>query len=191
MCVDLSPLRFSRIHFRPVPELKSAQVLSDCTNTVLYVIAVYLQARTVIPNSPQSDMNVRVLRVEMCHGCPLEPSVQILLHASHELACQLLQIQAISELRRNDELEQALIASLLPNAEGDGEVAEFLVARECRRCAAAASRALAHDVPAVSAPLARCFVARVDYAHGTAPVNRFRGLVLPDAPRRFFRDMRA
>ena len=82
---------------------------------------------------PYRVVSVRVLGIEMCHGGPLEPCVQILFHAPHEPAGQHLQIQAISELRRDDELEQALIADVLPSAERHGEVRKFLVVRECRR----------------------------------------------------------
>jgi len=68
--------------------------------------------------------------------------------------------------------------AIYPVAERCGEVRKFLVARERRGCAAAAPGAVAHDVPAVSAPLAGCFVARVNHSDSTTlvePLSRSSG----------------
>jgi PleD family two-component response regulator len=75
----------------------------------------------VVVNSADRDVNVGMLSVVMDGGDPFELCAQVAPHPSHQLASVLLKVQMVSELRRHDDFEEALVSSTLPIVESSGD----------------------------------------------------------------------
>jgi hypothetical protein len=101
--------------------LSSTQILSIVANSLLNVIAGKPQWAGV-RSAAQSDMNVGMVRIEVRDGYPLQPQIQVLFYPSHQLSGVPLQIEAFAEFRRDDQLEQALVAGGLPLAQRLGNI---------------------------------------------------------------------
>jgi hypothetical protein len=101
---------------------------------------------------------------------PLQASAKIALHFGHQVIGELLQIQPVAEFRRDDRLEQALVASGLPLSAVNRDA---VTGRTETLTTALMRRTLAADVAAVCSPLAgsvmRC-----------SPSDSFRCVLIPD-----------
>ena len=76
----------------------------------------FLSSRNSCPAaiSSQGDVNMRVLRIVMNHGYPFQGRADVLFESRHKVARELVEVEALSELRREDQLEQARVAGRLP-----------------------------------------------------------------------------
>ena len=70
-----------------------------------------------VVHSSNSDVNVGMLGVVMDGGDPFELSTQVACHPLQQLASVLLEIQAVSKLRRYDDFEEPLVSGTLPIVE--------------------------------------------------------------------------
>src|SRR5437879_11066419 len=105
-----------------VPELPGTEILSDTPNAMLHVPTFETERSAVLANPTQSDVNVRVIGIEVRYGNPFEASIEIPCHALRQVAGQPDQVHLVSKLRRQDELPQAFIASGLPLVETCGDL---------------------------------------------------------------------
>ena len=112
--MHLPTLRHGGIQLRAMPELASAEVFRDFADALLDVILAEMQRTALRADSPQRHVYVRVLRVVM--GCrhPFDLRAEVLLHSRDEIAGQPFQVGSVAELRRYDQLPEALIARFLP-----------------------------------------------------------------------------
>ncbi len=73
-------------------------------------------------------VQVRLGRVVVVDGHPLEPRPEVAFHRRHELAGVLAQVHAVAVFGRDDELPQAPVACALPRGQRAREVDLFAVA---------------------------------------------------------------
>jgi hypothetical protein len=83
----------------------------------------------------------------------------------------LLEVDSISEFRRDNKFPQSGIALLLPGIQGLRWLNRCLAVIET--CGAIARGALASNIPAVSSPLARYLIFCVSDADGTSLIELF------------------
>src|SRR5690349_12884517 len=98
-------------------------------------------------------MNVRMLRVEMSDGDPLQRRSEVPLGLLHDIAGQPLEVEPFAELRGDDDLPKTLVTGLLPLAERLGNI-DLATGVTKAGMAWIVSGALASDVDSVSPPLA-------------------------------------
>src|ERR1044072_9207835 len=108
-----------------------------------------------------------MLGVEMRHGNPLQRSPEVSLRLLHNVAGQALEIEAFTELRRDDDLPKTLVTRFLPfgDALGDINVATGVTEPGMTRIL---SGAFPSDVHPMSSPLAFRPIRRVRHANRTA-----------------------
>ena len=116
---------------------------------------------------------MRVLRVVVGHRHPFERRAEVPLHPRHQIASQPFQVGSVAELRRYDQLPEALIARLLPAFEPRRDVDGFSATVEPDRLGITlVSGALAGDVAPMGSPLSGSGVLRVHDPHRTSLVVR-------------------
>jgi hypothetical protein len=116
---------------------------------------------------------VRVLSVEVVNRHPFQSSTKVRFHPPHQLASQLLQIDAVSKLRRDNELPQSGIALLLPSVQhwrGINTGTDFT-----ESSCPVKRRAFACDISTVSSPLPSYFVFGIGDAHRAPLIELFSG----------------
>jgi hypothetical protein len=110
--------------------------------------------RAGIGSAAQSDVYVGVLSIEVRDCRPLQSHAQVLLHAGQQFSGMPSKIEAFAKLWRDDQFEQALIASALPSVQRIGDV--YVVGGGRKPGLPTLSlfgRALPCDVAAVRGPL--------------------------------------
>ena len=127
---DFSPVRLLRIHLCSVTQLASGEILCNGSNPMFNVISRKAQRLTVLGDSPQRDMDVRVFGITM-HGCdPLQLRSEINFHLRHQPTRKPAEVETVAKLGRNDQLEKPRIVGSLPRAEGRSQIAICGVAVE-------------------------------------------------------------
>jgi hypothetical protein len=165
MSRDLSPLGLKRIQTGAKTKLAGAYCLGVCADSAADVVAFQLERSSVVPNAAQRNVNMGVLGVEVPYSSPFQFRPEVLLHPSHQLAGQIVQVHAVAKLRRHDELPEPRVAGLLPAFENLRRLA--IGSRIEARAAVVAGSTLPSNIPAVRPPLACGGVARVHDADRT------------------------
>src|SRR5260370_14895226 len=99
-------------------------------------------------------MNMRMLRVVVSYRRPFERCTEVPLHPQDQIASQPFQVGSIAELRRHDQLPDALIERLLPSFEPLRDVDGFSATiKPDSPGITVVSGALAGDVTPVGSPL--------------------------------------
>jgi len=94
------------------------------------------------PPSPQGNVNVGVLGVEVPDGHPLQSGAKVPFHPLHQFPRQLLQVNAFAKLRRHNKFPQSCVTLLLPSVKAcDGSVPALSLLSQ-RFSPAAPSRAM-------------------------------------------------
>jgi hypothetical protein len=119
--VHFATLGFKCVQFGPKPQLRRAQVLRVASYAVLDVVAAEPKW-SCIGLAAEGYVNVRVARIEMGDCYPLQVSAQIPFHPSEELSGMLPQVEPFAEFRRDDQLEESLIAGGLPGVQRFGRI---------------------------------------------------------------------
>src|SRR4051794_27186388 len=126
---------------------------------------------------------MRMLRVEMRHGDPLQRSPKVPLGLFHDIAGQPFEVEPFAELRRDNDLPKTLVTGLLPVAERLGNIDLATRVTEASR-AGVRGGAPRENVPPGSPPLPFHPVRRVTHANGTPLVEGPTGRAT--APTRLF-----
>src|SRR5215831_5139043 len=121
-------------------------------------------------------MDVRVLGVEVRSSHPFQASPEVFLHACKELPRLVLQIETVTELRRDNYFEDPLVAGTLPCVQNRRNVDVCPRGiKTCGRCVVALRGAVPRNVMPVRFPLAGGLVLRVGHADGDALSVESRG----------------
>jgi len=83
----------------PVAKLYGGEMLRHESKTVADVLSIQSEFLAPLIQSPESDVDVRMLRVEVRHGHPVERCVEVGFHAVHHVSRQSLQVETLAELR--------------------------------------------------------------------------------------------
>src|ERR1043166_6181119 len=118
LLADFSPVPLLSIHLGSVTQLASGEILCNGSNAMFNVISREAQRLTVLGDSPQCDMDVRVFGITM-HCCPLQLRSEINFHLCHQPARKRREVETVAKLGRNDQLEKAWIAGFLPVRQSD------------------------------------------------------------------------
>jgi hypothetical protein len=159
--------RFNNIRLREfdgahltLAELRRAKILGGVTNAHLDVLTIEAQFAPVGP-SAKSHVNVRMLRIEVRDRAPFQLSREFRFHPAQRFAGQPGQIHALSELRREDQLESPLVACGLPSIKAVGHIHRLLGCCEPRLCGNGLNGAVTGNVFAMRSTLAAHTVRRV------------------------------
>jgi hypothetical protein len=119
---DLPAKRKRGILFRSISELDGSKMLGNGSKTVLDVLSIQFELRSLYIEASQSYVNMRMLRIEMSHGHPLDRPAEIGLDTAHYVPREALQIETLTEFRGDDQLPQSWVAALLPCEELRGDI---------------------------------------------------------------------
>jgi hypothetical protein len=102
----------------------------------------------------ERNMDMGMLRIVVRYGRPTRRASQVTGDLSHQLACQLLEIRPLAELRRHDQFPHPFITRPLPSVENGRHVECVTLITECTHPNLLRPRcAVAGNVPAMSPPL--------------------------------------
>jgi hypothetical protein len=125
-------------------------------------------------NAAQSDVNVRVIGIEVRYRNPFEVGIKIPCHALRQVASQPDQVNLVSKLWRQDELPQAFIAGGLPLVETSGDIETSLGCIKPGFSGAPLAGTLPGDVAPMCLPLSACGILRVHHPHRASLIVRAR-----------------
>jgi hypothetical protein len=97
-----------------IPELVRAHFFGDPANPVFHIFTFEVKWFAGTRHTTYYHVNVWMLGIVMRDRDPFEISPEILLHPPNQISRQALQVNTISELRREDEFPQPSVASRLP-----------------------------------------------------------------------------
>jgi hypothetical protein len=89
-------------------------MLGNGSKTVLDVLSIQFELCSLCIEASQSDVNMRMLRIEMCYSHPFDRRAEIGLDTAHYVPREALQIETLTEFRGDYQLPQPRVASLLP-----------------------------------------------------------------------------
>src|SRR5437773_3167483 len=141
---------------------------------MLHVVTFETERSSVLANPTQSDVNVRVIGIEVRYGNPFEASIEIPYHALRQVAGQPDQVHLVSKLRRQDELPQACIAGGLPLVETSGDLETSLGRIKSGFSGAPLAGTLPSDVAPMCLPLSACGILRVHPPYRASLIVRAR-----------------
>ena len=96
---DLPAKRKRGVLFRSISELHGSEMLGNGSKTVFDVLSIQFELRSLCIDAPQSYVNMRMLRIEMCYCHPIDRRAEIGLDPAHYVAREALQIETLTELR--------------------------------------------------------------------------------------------
>ena len=100
------------------PQLLRDEILGAGAHAFLDVVARYDQVLAIVGDAAHDDVDVRVLRVPVIDGDPIELGAEILLHLADQLAGEALEVGHLRRvLGRHDESEMVTVL-LAPLGEG-------------------------------------------------------------------------
>ena len=111
---NLPAKRKRGVLFRPISELHGSEMLGNRSKTVLDVVSIQFELHSLYIEASQSYMNMRMLRIEMCHSHPFDRRAEIGLHTAHYVSREALQVETLAEFRGDYQLPQPWVAALLP-----------------------------------------------------------------------------
>jgi len=162
------PARLDDLALRAIPKHLGRQVLAAPPDPLLQVVRMDLEGLAACVSTAHQKVHVRVVRVVVIDGHPLEVRSQISLHVRHEGPRVRLEIKAIGMLWRNDELPEACVAGPLPASQGGGEIDALALGAEAAPLPALALGTFPRQVRAVRGPRSAPAVPGVGGLHGAA-----------------------
>ena len=149
----LAPLRLAHIVFGAVPKLPSTQILHNAPNSTLHIVVIEAEWLAIIADASKSYVDVRVVGIEVADRHPLEPGPEVLFHLLHQAIGQTLQVDAVTEFRRDYELPKALVARSLPLPGPGRDIAAVTMLVKAGVRSLLTSGALSCDIAPVGSPL--------------------------------------
>src|SRR5206468_4526949 len=162
------PARLDDLALRAIPEHLSREVLAAPPDPLLQVVRMDLEGLAACVSTAHQKVYMRVVRVVVVDGHPLEARSQISLHVRHEGPRVRLEIKAIGMLWRDDEFPEACVAGPLPASQGGGEVDALALGAEAAPLPALALGTFPRQVRAVRGPGSAPAVPGVGGHHGAA-----------------------
>src|SRR5207245_11041142 len=135
---------------------------------LLEVVRMDPEGRAACVSTAHQKVHMRVVRVVVVDGHPIEARSQISLHVRHEGPRVRLEIEAIGMLWRDDEFPEACITGPLPASQGGGEVDALALGAEAAPLPALALGTFPRQVRAVRGPGSASAVPGVGGLHGAA-----------------------
>jgi hypothetical protein len=89
-------------------------MLGNGSKSVFDVLSIKLELHSLYIDASQSDVNMRMRRIEMCYSHPFDRRAEIGLDTGHYVSRQARQIETLTEFRGDDQLPQPWVAALLP-----------------------------------------------------------------------------
>ena len=89
-------------------------MLGNRSETVFDVLSIQFELHSFYIEASQSHVNMRMLRIEMCYSHPFDRSAEIGLDTAHYVSREALQIETLTEFRRDYQLPQPWVAAILP-----------------------------------------------------------------------------
>ena len=114
LLVDFTALSFPGIPFRSVAQFGSGEILCIRADAMFNVISLKAKRLAVLGDSSEGHMDVWVLGIAMHCSDPFEARPDVNFHLPDKSAGKFLEVQAVAELRRNDQFKQAGVAGPLP-----------------------------------------------------------------------------
>ena len=111
---NLPAKRKRGVLFRSISELHGSEMLGNGSKTVLDVLPIKFELRSLDIEASQSYVNMRMLRIEMCYSHPFDRRAEIGLDTAHYVSREALQVETLTEFRGDYKLPQAWVAALLP-----------------------------------------------------------------------------
>jgi hypothetical protein len=111
---NLPAKRKRGVLFRSISELHGSEMLGNGSKTVFDVLSIKFELHSLHIEASQSDMNMRMRRIEMDYSRPFDRRAEIGLDTAHYVTREALQIKALAEFRGDDQLPQPWVADLLP-----------------------------------------------------------------------------
>jgi hypothetical protein len=111
---NLALLCFERILVGPEAELCRALVFRSPPNPMLDVFSIdpkFLSVRY----STEGNVSMRVLSIRVDNCNPFQAAPEVRLHAGHHFADELREVNTLTELWRDDQLEQPAVSGRLPS----------------------------------------------------------------------------
>jgi hypothetical protein len=144
-------------------------VFGNGPNPLLDVIPSHAHGGAIGSDSTDHNVNMGMFGIEVFYCHPIELGSKVLLHALHQIPCQLLQIGSVSELGRDDHLPKSLVLCLLPFFQSGGNIDAFVSGGESNRSQIVfLGGTFPRQVPAVCLPLSARLVVEIGHSHGTA-----------------------
>jgi len=162
------PARVNDLALRAIPEHLSREVLAAPPDPLFQVVRMDLEGLAACVSTAHQKVHMRVVRVVVVDGDPLEARSQISLHVGHESPRVRLEIKAIGMLGRNDELPEAGVAGPLPASQGGGEVDALALGAEAAPLPALALGTFPRQVRAGRGPGSAPAVSGVEGLRGAA-----------------------
>ena len=97
-------------------------MLGDGSKTVADVLSIQPEFLAPFIQPSKSDVDVRMLRVEMRRGRPFERCMEIGCHPIHYVSREPLQVEPLAEFRRDYQFPDPWIARLLPFVKPQGNI---------------------------------------------------------------------
>ena len=117
-----------------------------------HVRRIERQRTALIVAAPDEDVKVRVIRVVVIDGHPLEAGPEVLLHPRQERSRVRAEVEPGGLLGRHDQLEEPRVTGGLPALQGLGEIEVVPVGGEASPLLALALGTLPREVGAVRPP---------------------------------------
>jgi hypothetical protein len=89
-------------------------MLGNGSKTVLDILPIQFELRSLCIEPSQSHVNMRMLRIEMFYGHPVDRCAEIGLDSAHYVPREALEIETLTEFRGDDQLPQPWVTALLP-----------------------------------------------------------------------------
>jgi hypothetical protein len=96
---NLPAKRECGVLFCSISKLHCREMLGNGSKTVLDVLSIKIELHSLYIEASQSDVNMRMRRVEMRNSHPFEGLAEIDLDTAHHVPRQPLQIETLAELR--------------------------------------------------------------------------------------------
>jgi hypothetical protein len=111
---NLPAKRKSGVLFRSISELHCCEMLGNGSKTILGILSIKFELDALYIEASQSDVNMRMLRIEMCYGHPFDRHTEIGLDPAHYVPREALEIETLTEFRGDDQFPQPWVTAVLP-----------------------------------------------------------------------------
>ncbi len=111
---NLPAKRKRGVLFRSISELHGSEMLGNGSKAVFDVLSIKFELHSLHIEASQSDMNMRMRRIEIDYSRPFDRRSEIGLDTAHHVTREALQIETLAEFRGDDQLPQPWVAALLP-----------------------------------------------------------------------------
>jgi hypothetical protein len=92
-------------------------MLGNGSKTILDILSIKLELHSLYIEASQSDVNMRMRRIEMRYSRPFDRRAEIGLDTAHYVSREALQIETLAKFRGDYQLPQPRVAAFLPSEE--------------------------------------------------------------------------